>query len=229
MYIRSILLFVSIGLFLHSANAQDEEKIYLNETLAATTKKSARFYRVAEGREGDLFVGRTYSIDGKLKSEGTYADAQLRVEHGEFTFFHANGAVESRGEYVMGNKSGVWERFSSKGEPLAEKVYNHVPLENIVYTMAETMPRNPKGSEKELVRYVKSNVTSPDGRKVKGNVTASLIVEKNGSLSEVKVVESSNEKINEQVVQAIRSTEPWQPGTEKGQPVRVIVRIPVQF
>ncbi len=227
--VRHLLILVLIATCFHPAFAQDDDKIYLNGTLAATSKKSASFYRVAEGRDGDLFIGRTYSIDGKLRSEGTYLDAQLRVEHGAFTFFHTNGALESRGEYVMGNKSGIWERFTANGDTLAEKIYNHVPLENIVYTMAETMPRNPKGSEKEFVRYIKSSVSSTNGKRVKGKVMASLIVEKNGSLTDVKVVEGKDPRVNDRVVQAIRSTEPWQPGMDKGQPVRVVVRIPVQF
>jgi len=55
------------------------------------------------------------------------------------------------------------------------------------------------------------------------------VVEKSGDLTDVKVVEGSNALMNDQLVDAIRSTSPWQPGAEKGQPVRVQVRLPVQF
>jgi TonB family protein len=209
--------------------AQEEERVYLNEVLASTAKKSAKYYRINEGRDGDLFMGRTYSIEGRLKVEGTYADRELRVEHGSFTFYHANGAVESKGEYVMGNKSGVWERFGPYGEALAEKIYNPVPLENIVYTRAETMPRHGRGSDKEFVRHIRDNMITPNGKRVKGAVMACFIVEKNGMLSDVKVVNGKNAELDQQVVEAIKSSAPWQPGMDRGQPVRVSIRMPVQF
>jgi antitoxin component YwqK of YwqJK toxin-antitoxin module len=41
-------------------------------------------------------------MDGKLKAEGQYADAELNVPNGTFTFFHPNGKKESIGEYRMG-------------------------------------------------------------------------------------------------------------------------------
>ncbi len=209
--------------------AQDSDRRYLNEVLASTSKRSAKFYRLNEGKDGELFIGRTYSMDGKLKSEGTYADAELRVEHGSFTFYHTNGQIESQGEYIMGNKSGVWERFDTRGGALAEKIYNHVPLENIVYTRAETMPQHGRGSDKEFVRYIRDNVTPPIGKRIKGSVTASFIVEKDGMLTDVKVVDGKSAEVDRQVIQAIKATEPWRPGTDKGQPVRVVMRMPVHF
>ena len=73
------------------------------------------------------------------------------------------------------------------------------------------------------------NVKAPNGKKVKGSVVASFVVEKDGGLSDVKVVGGKNAQVDQQVVQAIQSTAPWQPGLEKGQPVRVAVKVPVKF
>ncbi len=211
------------------ARAQDEERVYLSEVLATTTKKIAKYYRVSEGKDGDLFVGRTYSIEGRLKTDGTYADPELQIEHGLFTFYHVNGSVESKGEYVMGSKTGVWERYDSGGRQLAEKIYDPTPLENIIYTRAETMPTHKHGSDKEFIRYIKASMVPVKGKRVKGAVTACFVVEKNGMLSDVKVVKSTNTDVDKQVVDAIMATSPWKPGTDKGQPVRVIIRMPVQF
>lgn len=211
------------------ALAQEEDRVYLDGVLAATAKRTAQFYRVIEGRKDELFIGRTYTIDGRLKSEGTYADPELQLEHGPFTFYHANGSVESKGEYIMGNKTGVWERFDPSGSPLAEKVYDHAPLENIIYTRAETMPRHSQGNDKDLIRYIKARVAPSKGKRVNGSVTACFVVEKNGMLSDVKVINGKNVDVDQQVVDAIRSTSPWQPGIDKGKPVRVRMRVPVQF
>ncbi len=111
---------------------------------------------------------------------------------------------------------------------LAEKVYNPEPLANIIYTRAQSMPQV-AGGEKALVRTIKERVVDPSGKDVRGQVTASFIVEKNGDLTDVKVIEGKNATIDDQVVDVIKSTSPWTPGVDKGVPVRVQMRIPVQF
>ncbi|WKZ66307.1 MAG: energy transducer TonB [Flavobacteriales bacterium] len=226
-----LLLFLSAPLASLSAQGPggDEQRQYLSEVLVPTAKKKAAYYREAAGREGDLFIGKTFTVDGKLKAEGTYRDAAMNQPHGSFVFYHPNGRVESRGEYINGNKAGVWERFDAWGQPLAEKIYNPEPLANIVYTRAQTMPQFRDGDQRALVRYVRTKVESQANRKVKGSYTTTFIVEKDGSLSDVKVIEGQDDRIGEQVAGAIKSTEPWTPGADKGQPVRVQMRVPVQF
>ncbi len=210
--------------------AQDpkQAKLFLSDVLEPTSKRNAAYFLVPEGKEGELFVGKIYTMQGKLKAEGRFKDEALTIEEGPFVFYHNNGKVESKGEYAMGHKTGVWERFDTWGKPMAEKIYNPEHLANILYTRAQTMP-TVAGGEKELVRTIKEKVTSPNGKAVKGEVTATFIVEKNGELSDVKVVDGTDPAIDDQVVDMIRSTSPWQPGAEKGIPVRVQMRLPVQF
>jgi protein TonB len=90
------------------------------------------------------------------------------------------------------------------------------------------MPSFPEG-EKAFVRVIDQKMSGPAGDRTKGKATASFIVEKSGDLTDVKVVEGSDVQLNEKLVEAIRSTSPWNTGVEKGQPVRVQVRMPVQF
>ncbi len=164
-------------------------KIYLSTVLEPTSRGKAAFYMVPDGKDGELFIGRIYTMDGKLKAEGRFRDAALSIEEGPFVFYHPNGKVESQGEYVMGNKTGVWLRFDPWGGPLAEKVYNPDVLANILYTRAETMPTFRGGDERAFVRTVKEGVKLPEGSSVKGPVMDSFVVEKNGELSDVKVIE----------------------------------------
>ncbi|HRF81335.1 MAG TPA: TonB family protein [Flavobacteriales bacterium] len=204
-------------------------KIYLSQVLEPTTRGKAAFYMVPEGMDGELYVGKIYTMDGKLKAEGRFRDAALTIEEGAFVFYHPNGKVESQGEYVMGNKTGVWLRFDPWGGPLAEKVYNPDVLANILYTRAETMPTFKGGDERAFVRTVKEGVKLPAGTSVKGQVMTSFVVEKNGELSDVKVIEGKDKEIDDQLVDVIKSTSPWTPGVDKGVPVRVQMRVPVQF
>lgn len=203
-------------------------KVYLSEVLEPVSKGKAAYYLQPEGKDGELFIGKIYSMDGKVKAEGRFKDQALTIEEGPFIFYHVNGKVESKGEYALGNKTGVWLRYDQWGNALAEKVYNPEPLANILYTRAETMPTFADGGEKALVRTIKEKV-DPTGKEVKGEAVASFIVEKDGKLTDVKMIEGVNESIDEQVVDVIKSTSPWTPGVDKGLPVRVQMRVPVQF
>ena len=226
---KPLIVLLLLSALCGTASAQTADRQYLSEVLATTSKAKASYYRVPDGRDGDLFVGKTFTLDGKLKAEGRYHDAGLNVENGPFVFYHPNGKVESQGNYQMGKKSGVWLRFDQWGRPLAEKVYDPEPLANIVYTRAESMPQYPHGGSKELIRYIKKKVTAASSEKPKGTIVTSCIVEKDGALTDVKVVDGKSATIDQQVVEAIQSTAPWQPGAERGLPVRVIMRVPVQF
>lgn len=225
--LRLLILITCVGF---SADAQDpkQTKLFLSEVLEPTTKKNAAYFLQAEGKDGDLFIGKIFTMDGKLKAEGRFKDEALTIEDGPFVFYHGNGKVESRGEYVMGHKSGLWERYDVYGEALAEKIYDPEPLANILYTRAQTMPEYP-GGEKALVTIIKQKVVNPNGKAVKGKVMTSFIVEKNGDLSDVKVIEGKEQAVDDQIVDVIKSTSPWTPGNDKGVPVRVQMRIPVLF
>ena len=204
-------------------------RIYLSQVLEPTSRGKAAFYMVSEGMEGELYVGKIYSMDGTLKAEGRFRDAALTVEEGAFVFYHPNGKVESKGDYVLGNKTGIWLRFDPWGNPLAEKVYNPDALANILYTRAETMPTYRGGDERAFIRTVKDGVKLPAGSSLKGQVMASFVVEKNGELTDVKLIEGKDPAFDDQLVDAIKSTSPWAPGVDRGVPVRVQMRVPVQF
>ena len=233
MYIPSplpLLLFaLTLSVQANGLQGQDPEPRYLSAVFEPTSKKNASFYRVPNGTKSDLFVGTTYSLDGRMKAEGTYNDAALTIEHGTFVFYHENGNIESTGAYEHGKKSGIWKRFEPGGGALAEKIYDPEPLANIIYSRAQVMPRYTDGDEKELVRYIKDRVNAEAGQRTKAKVTASFVVEKSGALSDMKVLGGKDATVDQRVADAIRSTAPWEPGLDKGQPVRVNVRLPVNF
>lgn len=203
-------------------------RFYLSEVLEPTTKGKAVYYLQPEGMDGELHIGRTYTMDGRLKVDGRYKDAALTIEEGTFTYYHANGRVESQGDYTMGNKAGLWMRYDVAGNQLAEKIYDPEPLANILYSRAETMPTYAEGGEKALVRTIREKVDDT-GIELKGQAVASFIVEKDGRLTDVKLVEGHGPGVDQQIVDAIKATSPWAPGSENGVPVRVQMRVPVRY
>jgi len=121
----------------------------------------------------------------------------------------------------MGNKTGVWQRFDKWGQQLAEKVYDAKPLENIVYTMAQTMPQYP-GGEQAMVKYLKEKC----GKSVSG-ATATFVVEKDGTVTAVKVM-GADEMEAANITQALANAPRWEAGNNEGLPVRVQMHVPIK-
>jgi hypothetical protein len=74
-----------------------------------------------------------------------------------------------------------------------------------------------------LTKYVKQKVG-----KVHGQVEALFIVEKDGTLSDIKVIGAANQELSDQVVAFLGSSPAWTSGRQYGQPVRVQMRVPLK-
>ena len=195
-------------------------RTYLNSVMEPTTKGKAAYYKVAAGQDGSSYVGKIYTMDDVLKAEGRYADADLKVADGHFIYYFPDGKKESEGDYAMGYKSGIWQRYDEWGQQLAEKVYDPTPLENIVYTMAPTMPQYP-GGDQAMITYLKAKAGDVNG------ATATFVVEKDGDLSEIKVI-GAPPAINDQLVDALDRAPRFEAGEKDGVPVRVHMRVPLK-
>jgi len=105
------------------------------------------------------------------------------------------------------------------------------PDKNGVYQIVEEMPEFP-GGEKGLMEYASNNVKYPKEAKNKniaGRVFVSFIVEKDGSINEVKVLRGIGGGCDEEAVRVIKSMPKWKPGKQNGEPVRVNFQMPFVF
>ena len=103
--------------------------------------------------------------------------------------------------------------------------------EDTVYQIVEEMPKFP-GGEKALMDYVSNNVKYPEEAKNKniaGRVFVSFVVEKDGSIGEVKVLRGIGGGCDEESVRVISDMPKWKPGKQKGEAVRVSYQIPIMF
>jgi TonB family protein len=105
------------------------------------------------------------------------------------------------------------------------------PKNKKVYTLAETMPQFPGGME-AMMEFVKNNVKYPVdaiGKKIQGRVVVSLVVKKDGSIDNVKLVRSIYPSLDEEAIRVIKMMPKWIPGTQKGKAVNVKYCVPVSF
>jgi len=175
-----------------------------------------------------LYFVQVKSLKGKVKVEGYYKDRTLKTEHGAFTYFYPNGQVESRGIFTMGSKSGLWLRYHDNGKAKAERFYDNEVLATLVYTKAEKMPEFPGGNV-AMNRYFSKNLTVPKEGPTSGNLKTSFIVEVDGELSQVQIVEGVNEQIDQEAMRILNDMPTWEPGMDKGRAVRVQMIVPIEF
>lgn len=103
--------------------------------------------------------------------------------------------------------------------------------DDYVYDVVEQMPTFPGGTS-ELLQYISSNISYPASERrlgKGGRVFCSFIVEKNGSISDVRVYRGVNDVLDREAVRVIRSMPRWIPGRMKGETVRVKYAVPVDF
>ena len=100
-----------------------------------------------------------------------------------------------------------------------------------VYIMVEKRAEFP-GGQSEMLKYIQDNRQYPDEAKendVHGKVLVSLIVERDGTLSDVKVMRGIGSGCDEEAVRVITSMPKWKPGEQGGKAVRTSLTLPVTF
>ena len=100
-----------------------------------------------------------------------------------------------------------------------------------VYDCVEQMPFFPGGSQK-LKEFIEENLRYPKELEetcVQGRVIVRFIVERNGKLSNVKVVKSVDPVLDKEALRIVKLMPRWIPGRQNGITVRVKFYIPIIF
>lgn len=66
-------------------------------------------------------------------------------------------------------------------------------------------------------------------QKLQGKVIISFIVNKDGSLSDLKLVQSAGKLLDDEALRVARLMPNWKPGIDKGKPCRSMIAIPIVF
>ena len=105
------------------------------------------------------------------------------------------------------------------------------PENDSIYQIVDEMPQYP-GGEKAMMEYVAKNVKYPQEAKdkeIQGRVFVGFVVEKDGSVSTVKVLRGIGGGCDEEAVRVVSSMPKWKPGIKDGKPVRVSYMMPLNF
>ena len=108
---------------------------------------------------------------------------------------------------------------------------NSVGSELYFWDITEEMPSFPGGPEK-LFEYLKQHMRYPkvaEKDSIEGRVIVSFVVERNGKLTNFKVVKSPDPSLSEEALRVTKSMPKWNPAKQFGKPVRTKYTIPINF
>lgn len=133
-------------------------------------------------------------------------------------------------KFTTSEADGADKLQDSDLEPIAPPVTdmnnNEVPLRVI-----EELPEFPGGMT-EFMKWLTHALKYPTRAKQlkqQGQVNITFVVEKDGSVSNIKFTKETNTALDAEVLRVLRMMPKWKPGTNHGKPCRSMVAIPFVF
>ncbi len=103
--------------------------------------------------------------------------------------------------------------------------------EGEIFQVVEQMPEFPGGMQ-ALMAYLSKNIKYPSVAQdngIQGRVFISFVVNKDGSIVDPEVIKSVDAALDKEAMRVIKAMPKWNPGKQRGKPVRVKYTVPVLF
>ena len=159
-----------------------------------------------------------YAMDDEAPQEVT--KTQDETEKSDVAISSVNFDQGSdEGQEVLKQNQVVVEQVEQKEE------------ETKIFEVVEQMPQFP-GGDAALMQYLSSHIKYPvvaEENGIQGRVVCTFVVERNGSITDVRVVKSVDPSLDKEAVRVIKSMPNWIPGKQNGSAVRVKYTVPVTF
>ena len=119
------------------------------------------------------------------------------------------------------------EKLAEEEKPEVVDMYN----EPVDFRVVEDLPQFPGGAA-EFMKWLTKNLKYPASsqrQNVKGKVVAQFIVNVDGSVSDLELVEHLDAACDREVLRVLRMMPKWQAGVMNAKPCRTKVCIPIVF
>lgn len=118
-------------------------------------------------------------------------------------------------------------------EPIAPQEVSEPsrPEQDAVLTIVEQMPEFPGGTQ-AMMAYLTKQLQYPEEAKeegIQGKVFLSLVVNQDGSISDVRVLRGAHPLLDREAIRVVKSMPKWNPGMQNGRACRVQYNLPVAF
>lgn len=239
---KKVYLIVLSAFFTLNAVGQDTS-YFDNNGVRVSSLAASDFYQInrpiRDGTTKEAII--TYYKSGQLRSEGQYSDTGGAVGEGHYKLYYPDGRLHQDIVYKSGKFNGPLLTYWENGKPKRIDNYRNGIFvsgecfdslgRTTVHTVFEEMPVFP-GGESGLMQFLKEEIRYPNkARKkgIQGKVVIGFVVNANGSVSHVKIVESANEELDKEAERVVQKMPRWKPGKHDGKDVNVYYELPVQF
>lgn len=130
-------------------------------------------------------------------------------------------------DLLFSDDASDFDDFEFEVEEVVEQI-----VEEEIFVTAEEMPTFQGGDLSKFRNWVQSNVKYPQialENGIQGNVVIKFVVEKDGKLSNIQVLQSPDKTLADAAVQVLQKSPKWKPGKQRNKPVRVTYTLPVSF
>ena len=135
---------------------------------------------------------------------------------------------------IVGDEEGNGEKNDK-----AEKADDNTPAPVAVdmadnplnFRIVEQLPEFPGGMS-AFVKWLTDNLRYPpvaQRQKIQGRVVISFVINRDGSICDLKVAQSVNPILDNEALRVARMMPRWKPGIDKNRPCRTLFAIPVEF
>ena len=115
------------------------------------------------------------------------------------------------------------------GEGPKEQLVTETVGENHIFEAVEVAPQ-PPGGMANFLKYIGSSYQYPaqaEAQGVSGRVILTFVVERDGSITDIKIVRDLKYGTGEEAVRVLKRAQKWSPGIQNGRPVRVQYTLPI--
>lgn len=135
--------------------------------------------------------------------------------------------------YILLGEAAI-ERFGREGRNgmIDIQLREESDSDSIMYMAIDTPAKFNGGGRVEFSNWVMRNVSYPDialQSERGGIVIVAFAVNKDGTINDVKIDISTNMLFNDEALRVVKSSPPWTPASYKGNPLKIISTIPIQF
>ena len=211
----------------------------------ALLKFVANNVKYPEKAKDEEISGRVF-ISFVIEKDGSVSNVEVKRGIGGGCDDEAVRVVKAMPKWKPGIKDGKPVRVSYM-MPINFKLTDDTPTKSVkkteankpdmkpnadgVYQIVEEMPCFPGGDQK-LMEYIANNINYPQEARdkgIEGRVFIGMVIEKDGSVSKVKILRGIGGGCDEEAERVISSMPKWMPGKVGGEPVPVSYMLPVNF
>jgi len=173
-----------------------------------------------------------------VNSDGSISDIKIIRSLDPLLDAEVVRVIETMPKWIPGKKDGeavnvqftLPVRFQIEAQEIVE--VQKVVLDNdTLFTLVEQMPEFP-GGEQALMQFLSDHIRYPvraQERGIQGRVVVQFVVNADGSITDLKIVQSVYPALDREAVRVIQAMPKWIPGKIDGEAVRVLFTKPVVF